>query len=118
MQICGDFSEKVTKITYQRGPTARFSNFVYKHGYFPVKKRSVVSKTWSYKEEEALIKPWPSYECLYKITSADYKRNDKRAAALEAIKGALEKQFAEETLKKRKPLHKNRRCKRAFTVLV
>ena len=56
----------------------------------PLKKRSIVSKTRSYKEEEALIKLWPSYECLYKITSADYKRNEKRAAAVEAIKRALE----------------------------
>ena len=63
----------------------------------PLKKRSKVSKTWSYKEEEALIELWPTCECLYKTTSADYKRNDKRAAAVEAIKRALETQFAEET---------------------
>ena len=37
-------------------------------------------------------------------TSADYKRNDKRAAAVEAIKRALETQFAEETFTKRKLL--------------
>ena len=32
-------------------------------------KRLKISKTWSYKEKEALIELWPSFECLYKTTS-------------------------------------------------
>ena len=50
----------------------------------PPLKSLKVSKTWSYKEKEALIELWPSFECLYKTTSADYKRNDKRAAGVRA----------------------------------
>ena len=46
--------------------------------------------TWTTKQEETLINEWSKYECLYKSSSSDYKRQDRRAAAREAIKVALQ----------------------------
>ena len=61
----------------------------------PVKKKTL--KSIQNLELQTLIESWPSHECLNKTTSADYERKDKRAAAVEAFKRALETQLAKET---------------------
>ena len=53
------------------------------------------NRAWSYKEEEYLIELWTKYEYLYNTSSKDYKRHDKKAAAVEDMKGSLEEQFEE-----------------------
>ena len=49
------------------------------------KKRAKIAKNraYSYKEEEYLSKLWTKYEYLYNTSSNDYKRHDKKAAAVE-----------------------------------
>ena len=53
------------------------------------------NRAWSYKEEEYLIELWTKYEYLYNTSSKDYKRHDKKAAAVEDMKRSLEEQFEE-----------------------
>ena len=43
-------------------------------------------KTWTIREEEILISKWADNDCLFKTSSSDYKRHDKKAAAWEIIK--------------------------------
>ena len=62
----------------------------------PLKKKKTL-KSIQNLELQTLIESWPSHECLNKTTSADYERNDKRAAAVEAFTRALETRLAEET---------------------
>ena len=58
---------------------------------FAERKRAT-NRSWTYEEEAAVIDLWPNYPCLYNASCADYKRHDKRAAAME-IKTKLEEQF-------------------------
>ena len=46
--------------------------------------------TWTVEEEEILIDLWPSYECLYKSNSPEFKRVDKRQSSREDIRRKLE----------------------------
>ena len=59
-------------------------------------KKRTKNRVWSYPEEEFLIQLWPKYTCLYQTSSKDYKRSDKKAAAMEEIRRSLEEQFTEE----------------------
>ena len=63
----------------------------------PLKKKKKTLKSIQNLEIQTLIESWPSHECLNKTTAADYECNDKRAAAVEAFKRALETRLAEET---------------------
>ena len=59
-------------------------------------KKRTKNQVWSYPEEECLIQLWPKYTCLYQTSSKDYKRSDKKAAAMEQIRRSLKEQFTEE----------------------
>ena len=50
-------------------------------------------KTQKEKVEEFMISLWGEADSLFKTSSADYKRHDKRAAAREEIRRALQSQF-------------------------
>ena len=50
-------------------------------------------KTWTIGEEEILISKWAENDCLFKTSSSDYKRHDKKAAAREIIKRELQSQL-------------------------
>ena len=56
-------------------------------------KKRTKTRSWNYEEEQALIQLWPMYPCLYNTTSSDYKRQDKRSAAMHEIRRKLEEQF-------------------------
>lgn len=51
------------------------------------------TRSWTYEEEVAVINLWSNYPCLYNTSCADYKRQDKRAAAMQEIRTKLEEQF-------------------------
>ncbi|CAB4013588.1 Hypothetical predicted protein [Paramuricea clavata] len=54
------------------------------------KKREKQSKTWEIEQKEMLKELWQNYDCLFKTNSAEFKRVDKRQAALEDIRQKLE----------------------------
>ena len=49
-------------------------------------------KVWTV-EEELVVNCWVEKGCLFKTSSADYKRHDKKAAATEEMKRALHAQL-------------------------
>ena len=51
------------------------------------------NRSWSYNEETAVIELWQNFPCLFNTSCVDYKRHDKRAAALQALKAKLEEQL-------------------------
>ena len=58
------------------------------------KKNTKGKKTvWTVEVEEFMISLWGEADSLFKTSSADYKRHDKRAAAREEIRRALQSQF-------------------------
>lgn len=59
-------------------------------------KKKRKKRVWGYPEEEFLIQLWPKYTCLYKTTSKDFKRSDKKCAAYEDIRRSLQEQFPDE----------------------
>ena len=56
-------------------------------------KKRTKNRSWSYNEEAAVIELWQNLPCLFNTSCVDYKRHDKRAAALQALKEKLEEQF-------------------------
>ena len=48
---------------------------------------------WSVGEEELLISCWSENECLFNTSCADYKRQDKRSLAREAISKVLADEY-------------------------
>ena len=51
------------------------------------KEKRAKNRSWTCKAEEAgVIDLWSNYPCLHNTSCADYKRQDKRAAAMKEIK--------------------------------
>ena len=49
------------------------------------KKKKKTSKTWSEEAIDTLINCFQSHECLWNITSGDYKDQNKKSLALEEV---------------------------------
>ena len=58
-------------------------------------RKKAKNRSWTYEEEAALIDLWSNYPCLYNTSSADYKRQDKRATVMQEIRTKLEEQFSD-----------------------
>ena len=56
-------------------------------------KKRTKNRSWSYNEEVAVIELWQNFPRLFNTSCVDYKRHNKRAAALQVLQAKLEEQF-------------------------
>ena len=82
----------LTKVASQGTPREVFSLFLFLVMAITDKKRTT-THFWNYEEEQAVIQLWPMYPCLHNTTSSNYKRQDKRSAAMHEIRRKLKEQF-------------------------
>lgn len=92
MHCCCDFLMKLWECGIARDPSGSSVTECEGSVIAVAERKRATNRSWTFEEEAAVIDLWPNYPCLYNTSCVDYKRHDKRAAAM-AIKTKLEEQF-------------------------